>query len=154
MKESFHVSLMTDDDGFLSQECPSCKRRFKATFNEGSDKPISFCPHCGHNDTGCWWTAEQAEYLSGKAAEEIVAPELNKIARDFNRKSSGGLISMNMKVSHSTTPPAPEESNDDWPVVTFDCCGGRIKHTGQNSELRCIICGKPVAASSNDEGQT
>jgi len=154
MDKQMKVTLGTDDDGFLSQECPSCERRFKVNFSEGSDQPISFCPYCGHNDTGCWWTPEQAEYLSGKAAEEVVGPELEKMARDFNRKSSGGLISMNMKVSHSPTPPAPEEPNDGWPIVTFECCGERIKHDEQNSELRCVICGKSIAASRNDEGQT
>lgn len=154
MSENVSVSLQTDDDGFLSQECPSCKRRFKAKFSEGSDQPISFCPYCGHNDTGCWWTPEQAEYLSAIAAEEIVGPELKKMAREFNRKSSGGLISMNMKVSHSPTPRAPVEPDVNWPMVSFECCGERIKHDGQNSELRCIICGKVVGTSSNEEGQT
>lgn len=154
MTDQFSVSIQTDDDGFLSQECPDCQRRFKVNFREGSDQPISFCPYCGHNDTGCWWTPEQAEYLSAKAAEEVVGPELEKMARDFNRSSSGGLISMNMKVGHSPIPPAPEEPSDDWPVVTFECCGERIKHDGQDSELRCVICGKAVAASRNDEGRT
>ena len=154
MSNHLSVCLYTDNDGFLSQECPGCERRFKVNFSEGSDKPISFCPFCGHNDTGCWWTPEQAEYFSTKAAEEVVGPELEKMARDFNHKSSGGLISMNMEVSHSPTPPAPDEPDDDWPVVTFECCGERIKYDGQNEELRCIICGKPFVLSSNDEGQT
>lgn len=153
MSDHVTVSLPTDDDGFLSQECPGCERRFKVNFNEGSDQPISFCPYCGHNATGCWWTPEQAEYLSAKAAEEVVGPELEKMARDFNRKSSGGLISMNMEVSRSPTPPSPEEPNDNLPVTTFECCGERIKHDGQKSMLRCVICGKVVGAPSEDEGQ-
>jgi len=33
-------------------------------------------------------------------------------------------------------------------------CGEVIKHDRKNSELRCIICGKAVGASSNDEGRT
>ena len=121
MDKHFNVTLNTDNDGFLSQECPSCKRRFKAKFNDGSDQPISFCPYCGHNETGCWWTPEQAENLSGKVAEEIVVPELDKIARDFNRNTRGGLISMNMKVSHSPTPPQPQEQDEDCPQATFSC---------------------------------
>ena len=153
MKKRISVSLSTDDDGLLSQECPSCERRFKVKYNEGSDQPISFCPYCGHNDTGCWWTPEQAEYLSGRAAEEIVAPELGKMARNFNRKSRGGLFSMSTKVRRSPAPPPPKELDNDWPHVTFSCCGEVIKHDGQSSDLRCIICGKPLAASSHDGGE-
>ena len=64
------VSLNTDDDGFLSQRCPSCERRFKVKFGEGSDRPISFCPYCGHNEEGCWWTQEQADYLAAQAGNQ------------------------------------------------------------------------------------
>jgi len=154
MDKNVKVTLSTDNDGFLSQECPGCQRRFKVNFSEGSDQPISFCPYCGHNGTGCWWTPEQAEYLSAKAGKEIIAPELDKMARDFNRKTKDGLISMNMKVSHSPTPPPPKEPNEDWPQVTFSCCDEVIKHDGQNSDLRCVICGKTVGTLSKDEGQT
>lgn len=154
MDKQISVTLNTDDDGFLSQECPGCQRRFKVNFSEGGDQPISFCPYCGHNNTGCWWTTEQAEYLSAKAAQEIVGPELDKMAQDFNRNTSSGLIGMNMKVNHSPTPPAPQEPDDDWPLVTFECCNERIKHDGQNSDLRCVICGKIVGTPSHDEGQT
>ena len=153
MDKSISIRLSTDADGFLSQACPSCKRRFKAKFNEGSDQPISFCPYCGHNDTGCWWTPEQAEYLSGKAAEEVVAPELDKMARDFNHKTKGGLISMNMKVSYSPTPPPPQEQNDDWPQVTFSCCGEVIKHDGRDDVLHCIICGQQGGGAPKAGGE-
>jgi hypothetical protein len=92
------VSLATDNDGFLSQECPTCMRRFKVLLGQGSDQPIRHCPYCGHEGEGCWWTTEQADYLAAVASEELIGPELKKMARDFNRTSNQGLFKLRMDV--------------------------------------------------------
>jgi hypothetical protein len=135
------VSLPTDEDGFLSQECPTCRRRFKARFGEGSSQPISFCPYCGHHGTGCWWTEAQAEYLTAVASEKVIAPKLQEMARQFNQQSGGGLLRVRMDVKGTSVPPQPHESNDSMPLATFPCCRERIKHDGMSPELRCVICG-------------
>jgi len=138
-----NIKLNTDDDGFLSQECPACERRFKVKFGEGSEAPIAFCPYCGHNQENCWWTQDQADYLAAVAGGEVLGPELEEMARDFNRQSpKGGFVSISMEVKRSPVPDPPDEPNDDWPTRTFDCCGETIKHDGQEESLHCIICGK------------
>jgi len=137
------VRLLTDDDGFVSQECPACERRFKARLGEGSDRPIAFCPYCGHNGEGCWWTKEQAEYLAAAVGGKVLGPELEEMARDFNRSSpKDDFLSVSMEVKRSPVPDPPEEPTDDWPTSTFDCCGETIKHDGQGESLHCIICGQ------------
>lgn len=138
------ISLATDTDGFLAQECPACERGFKVKLGEGSDQPISHCPYCGHVGHDCWWTQPQADYLSAVAANEVVGPQLKKMASDFNRKSGRGLISMNMSVKMDRVPSAPVDFGADWPIATFACCGETIKHDGKASELVCIICGKSI----------
>ncbi len=135
------VSLATDQDGFLSQECPDCERRFKVLLGQGSDQPIRHCPYCGHEGENCWWTPEQAEYLGAVASESLLGPELKKMARDFNRQAGRGLISMKMDVKTGPVPVAPTEAQDDMPIVDFPCCNEQIKHDGRSSSLRCIICG-------------
>jgi|SRR6516162_250117 ribosomal protein S27E len=55
-------SLRADADGFISQHCPHCDKRFKAVFGNGSDKPLSYCPYCGSKGEN-WWTPEQMQYL-------------------------------------------------------------------------------------------
>ena len=138
-----NVSFSTDDDGFLSQQCPSCERRFKVKFGEGSDQPIAFCPYCGHNEQGCWWTQQQADYLAAKASDEVVGPQIEKMARDFNRRSRrDDFVQVSMEVKRSPVPEPPVEHNDEWPTCRFDCCGEIIKHEGKESTLHCIICGK------------
>ena len=142
MSDMVEVSLNTDHEGFISQECPSCNRRFKAKYGEGSDQPVGYCPYCGHHETGCWWTPEQSEYLAATAAVEVLSPQMEKMAREFNRKTGGGgLISMSMNYSPPSTPQRPIEAEEEWPKVMFQCCGETIKHDGASQLLNCIICG-------------
>lgn len=47
MGTSVSVALPTDSDGFVSQECHACSKRFKAVFGEGSDRPIAIVPTVG-----------------------------------------------------------------------------------------------------------
>ena len=137
------VTLNTDDDGYVSQECPACKERFKIKIGEGSDKPVSFCPYCEHNGQGCWWTPEQAKYIGALAGQEIIVPELDKMAEEINKSSgSGGFITMKASVEHDPISGPPSEANESMPVVQFNCCGETIKHDGQHPSLHCIICGE------------
>lgn len=148
-KIELNIRFNTDDDGFLSQECPACQKRFKTKFGEGSDLPISFCPYCGHQGQGCWWTKGQADYIADIASKSVVEPELERMARDFNRNTgSGSPISMSMEVKGSPQPTPPHEPEEDWPIVLFDCCGEKTKHDGSHPPIHCIICGKtkPIKA--------
>ena len=142
------VTLATDSDGFVSQECPVCARRFKVVFGEGSEQPISHCPYCGHSGQNCWWTQDQADYLTGVAGEEFVDPLLDDFARRINRSNRpGGLVRFSAKVTHGPRPSQPTESDAPMPILTFRCCGERVKHDGSAATLHCVICG----ASTNVE---
>jgi hypothetical protein len=66
--------LDADDDGFLTQECPYCNRRFKAAFTKGSRNHLRYCPYCGTQGQNCWYTVEQIEYLHGVAAGDPQSP--------------------------------------------------------------------------------
>lgn len=152
MDKTLEFSLEADSDGFLSQECPSCGKRFKVRFGEGSDQPIHFCAFCGHEGEGCWWTQEQANYLSGLAASQVLGPQLEKMANDFNRKVGTGrdLLKVSMKVSRPSTPERPHEPEDDWRKTRFQCCNEVIKHP-PGARVRCIICGSDEVASQTHE---
>ena len=141
MEEHINVNLAADDDGFVSQECPACERRFKIIPGEGSDQPIAFCPYCRHNGRDCWWTPEQAEYLSAIVGAQVVGPELDRMARDFNRGSASGFIRMSVEVTRPREPLRPNEPNDAWPILHFACCNERIKHDGSEARVACVICG-------------
>lgn len=144
------ISLQLDDDGFLSQECPQCERRFKVkatqTREEGTG-PIAYCPYCGHHGTGCWWTPEQAEYLG----EVVIGPlreELERVARDFTRKNQ--LCFDVKRNTQGADPRRPTEPNEPMPLIVFYCHDEPVKHDGNSIELRCIICGSPQVVDQDD----
>lgn len=88
MGTSVAVSLPTDGDGFVSQECPACCKRFKVVFGEGSQRPIGHCPYCGHAGEGCWWTQDQADFLAAVAGQKIAGPCWT-ISREASTGSAG-----------------------------------------------------------------
>ena len=139
------VNFNLDSEGFISQECPNCKKRFKVKYGHGSDQPISFCPYCCHEECNCWWTTEQAEYLGNSVFQEKMEPELEKMAKEINRDSrKGGFVTMKMDFKPSPKAVAPKEPEDGWPKILFECCGETIMHDGSVEKLSCIICGEKL----------
>lgn len=142
-EKNLMFSLNTDEDGYISQECPACERRFKIKPGTGSDKPISFCSYCGYEGRDCWWTKEQVDYLGKAVLQKTIEPEFEKMAKEINRSSKkGDFISMRMDFKSSPRAVPPEELSEDWPKMLFECCGEKIKHDQSQKALFCIICGK------------
>jgi len=143
------VSLNTDADGFLSQECPTCAKRFKVVYGQGSDRPVSFCPYCGHEGQQCWWTPEQAAYFQGVVGDRVVTPMLDDFARNINRMGRpGDFLRMKAAVSHNPPAAAPAEPDGAMVLATFVCCGETIKHDGSVDHVHCVICGQVGATDS------
>lgn len=148
MTEDINVSLTTDDDGFISQECPKCKKQFKAIFEEEIDRPISYCPYCGHMEQGCWWTHEQMEYFKGAVSEDVINPMLNDFAKDMNSISkTGDFLQISAEVTHDPPVQKPLESENQMPITFFECCNEKVKHDGSTSKLHCFCCGKIIEVS-------
>lgn len=76
------VSLTGDEDGFLSRQCPSCRRVFKRPIAgiHAAQPPAPYCPYCGGANDGDWETAaQQAYYLAAmdRAAMKYVHEQFN-----------------------------------------------------------------------------
>ena len=113
---------------------------------DDSGKVLGFCPYCGHEGRGCWWTQAQADYIGAVAGAEVVVPELKKLARDLERSTRGGLVQFKADVRSDPVPPAPIEADEPWPTKTFTCCDDPVKHDGTQEDIRCPICGKMAEA--------
>lgn len=147
MGTSVTVEFETDSDGFISQECPACFRKFKVVFGDGSDRRIGYCPYCKHAEEGCWWTQEQADYLAAIGGEKLAGPLLDDFARKVNRISQpGDFLQIGVKVEHGPQASRPSEPDDQMQIATFACCGETVKHDGATSPLTCIICGELTSA--------
>jgi hypothetical protein len=142
------VSLPTDSDGFLSQECPSCAQRFKVRFGEGSSEPVSCCPYCGHRGRDCWYTQQQIEYVQVVAANEFLGPELKRLERDLNR-SAKGFLQIGFKADISKPPPPPIDPDDPFYIMHFPCCNEAVKVIRQPS-LFCVICGSEINMAASE----
>lgn len=136
------IGFPTDRDGFLSNECPSCELKFKSSPGEGSNEPIGYCPYCGCHGEQCWFTKEQVKHIEAVAHSQIVGPELKKMQRSLK-----GLGGKNLRISTSSIntpqPPPPIETDDEFDILRFPCCGETIKVIKQKN-LFCIICGTEI----------
>lgn len=135
------LSFPTDSDGFFSRECPSCNRYFKVIIGEGSDEPISACPHCGHRGHDCWHTPEQIEYAKAVAMSTVVAPEIDKLNRQLTGAASR-FLKVSVKNPISRPPPPPMEFDEAYDIVRFRCCNETVKLHRLETNF-CIICGTP-----------
>lgn len=142
---NFEIKINKNSEGFITQECPSCRRRFKTQPGMGSDAAISFCPYCDHTGTKCWWTKEQADYISEASsyhANQLIHSELGKMTRSLG-SNKNSFLSIELKAPRKfPLPQPPAEPDESWPQTFFDCCNEVIQHDGHNEEsLFCVICG-------------
>lgn len=142
------LSFPTDSDGFFSRECPSCNRYFKVIVGDGSDQPISACPHCGHRGHDCWHTPEQIEHVKAVTLSTVVAPELDRLNRQLT-SSAGGLLKVSVKNTISRPPPPPIEVDEPYDIVRFRCCNETVKLHRLETNF-CIICGTPYEMKHSD----
>lgn len=141
MEQQIRVSFTTDADGFISQQCPSCFRRFKVRVDD-SGHSVSHCPYCGSGTENGWLTEEQHEYAMGVVAEQAIDPMMEEFSRSLNRMNRpGGLIKVSGRYEKPARPPKPVESDEPMPLFTPSCCGEAVKHDGSAPELFCVVCG-------------
>ena len=141
------ISFTPDSDGYMSQECPECEKRFKVKFTQDEDgQPIRFCLYCGHSGEDCWWTQEQIDYITANLAHEEVIPELQKMAQRLEHSSHGGFIHLRADIKSAPIPPQPIEPDEPWPITKFDCCAEAVKHDGSQAEIHCPMCGASTSA--------
>jgi hypothetical protein len=152
VSESIQVSFASDSDDFISQQCPSCARRFKAKVDDKNDHAVNFCPYCGSQSDNAWMTEEQQAYVFGLVSEQFVDPMLDEFTRDLERMNRpGGLISVSGHYEKTVPPPKPVEPNNPMPVFTSPCCGEAVKHDGFSPHLFCVVCGKEAPTSTTSE---
>lgn len=148
MEQRIEVSFSTDADGFISQQCPSCERRFKVRVDDEGGQTVGHCPYCGVASEDGWLTEEQRAYAMGVVAEQAVAPILEGFTRDLERLNRpGSLISFSGHFEKSVPPPKPVESDEPMPLITPPCCGEPVKHDGSVAEIFCVVCGKKAVVS-------
>lgn len=140
------ISLASDEDGFISHECPSCDRRFKLSLEDEGEHSLSCCPYCGHRGEDCWFTTEQAEYIQGLAMERLVAPSLRQLAKDLG-SSSSDFLQINTKLDLPEPPVEPIDTDGNFNVLHFPCCNQTAKLEPQDQYF-CVACGSEISMTT------
>lgn len=152
------MSLPLDSDNFLRRECPTCEREFKwlASGSEEEAAPVPdggyFCPYCAiQAPADAWWTPAQLELAKSIVTQQVVAPELEKFARqmkDISRRS-GGFIKADVKTDLPPEADALVEV-DDLRRVDFPCHPNEpVKVLDDwTGAVHCLVCGTPAPASA------
>ncbi|MES2179304.1 MAG: hypothetical protein V4550_15705 [Gemmatimonadota bacterium] len=148
MSRNISASLVTDDDGYLGRECPTCLGRFKVRVTDGA-AVVDYCPYCAHEGADCWWTPEQLEYLQALALEQL-QPEIDTMLEGLAGNS--GFLSISVERSVPELPTQPSEEGGPSDVVSFSCCGAQAKIelsrlqtlSGELAPPTCVACGIPA----------
>ena len=88
------------------------------------------------------------KHIEAVAHSTIVAPELKKLERQL-KGLGGGMLKVDMKTSRAPQTPPPMETDDDYGIFHFPCCGETIKADRQE-KLFCIICGTEIDLKMSD----
>jgi hypothetical protein len=141
------LSFPTDSDGFLSRECPSCDQLFKVLPGQGSDQPVSHCPHCGHTGSDCWNTSAQVDYAKSVVANTLLVPEIERLRRQLG--ASSGFLKITLEHNIDKPPAPPIDADVPFDIIRFPCCNETVK-LSRNETNFCIICGTPFEMKLSD----
>lgn len=145
------MSVPLDSEGFLRRECPTCERELKwrvADENEGATPAPEggyFCPYCAvQAPPDSWWTTAQINSAQAQAFDQVLKPELDKLAG-----SAGGSGFLQLEVSvPEPDPPSALDEQDDMRRIDFRC------HSEDSVKVlddwvrpvHCLICGLVAGA--------
>lgn len=161
MTDEFELSMKVplDSDGFLRRQCPTCERELKWR-SAGEDEEATpapeagyFCPYCAvQAPPDSWWTEAQIEAAQAQAFEQVVKPELDKLA---GSAGSSGFLEIDVSVSEPDQPPALSEQ-DDMHRVDFRCHPEEPVKVLDNWDrpVHCPICGDPTPAAGDQGSAT
>ena len=113
------------------------------------------CPYCAYeNESVKMHTEETVAYLKRIIYRELVVPMLSKWASGLEESlgtgvQTGGFFSLSVQVKHSQSllPVRPIHGPEppDFKIVTFLCCGKKIKIADSWTDMRtCSYCGTSV----------
>ncbi len=144
----FSVSLHLDEEGYLGRECPDadCLRYFKVvpgTGLKGLDLPCH-CPYCGHEGPmNHFFTQAQIEYAHSIVARKVMeaaTADFRDIARNFNRRMSGGLFAVKMDVQASS--PLLRNYTEHELETNVECGNCTLKYSVYGVFAFCPDCGQ------------
>lgn len=143
-KIMFSISIPSDEDGYVLQQCGQCGEYFMCTPTDiQSDEVLNlFCPSCGLISES--YITDDVIQLANAMVKNYMNDYLHDILKEVGRKCS----SKNIKVTAGQKS-KPEYENpihssvNDFTIKKFDCCNrsAKINRLLAMSASFCPFCG-------------
>lgn len=143
---TLHISIPTDDDGFVSFQCPFCSDKFKLSVGECEQEDVLqiFCPYCGLSDELSNFLSDEVNEQLRIAAQNYLAEQINSMLRDMERRFHRNP-GVSFRASPLNTEPDSQiiETDDDLEPSTHEICGRTVKVHANCIEVGpyCPYCG-------------
>lgn len=146
MDKSVHITVPSDDEGYVSFQCGKCGDRFKlqATEYQEADVELLYCPLCGLNGEPGEFLTQEVTEIAMRHATEMAKDAIHDIFKDRERKTRGNK-SVRWEAGHrGPRDPIPElREVTDLAIVAFSCCSrtAKVPHSDALSGTYCPYCG-------------
>lgn len=147
MSESVNISIPSDDEGFVSFQCPHCNERFKLLVNEVQEDDVIqlFCPKCGLlGEPNSFITddvIDHANTVIENIASEMINDFVKNMGKSFrNNKNISFKPGKKLDIEH---PKSLYEKDNDFEEHKFKCCDkqAKIKKSSSYGYIYCPYCG-------------
>lgn len=147
MSEIIEFSVPSDNDGYVSFQCPHCNELFKLSTSEvqEDDVIILYCPKCGLSDEPSSFTSNDVIEHANVLVENL----FNEMINDFSKSLEKGFKN-NKNFSFKSGKPLPiehpnplYEKDSDFEEFEMSCCNRHIKlkKSGSLGYIYCPYCG-------------
>jgi uncharacterized Zn-finger protein len=143
---SFKITVPSDNDGFITLQCPFCDDRFKLTVEDFQREDILeiFCPYCGlrhqHNHFLRDEVIEQAKIIASNYAKSL----LNQWVKNLEKSTKRNKF-VNLKAGKLPKLEAEKIlfEQEELEITTLFCCQVTVKTRPLNKVIGvyCPSCG-------------
>ncbi|MBD1939647.1 TFIIB-type zinc ribbon-containing protein [Microcoleus sp. FACHB-68] len=142
----FKITVPSDNDGFITIQCPFCNDRFKLTVEDFKREDIIeiFCPYCGLRDEPSHFYTDEIVEQAQVVARNYTKSLLSQSSKDLEKTFKG-----KKHISFKAGKPIKMESekilfeHEELEVTNLDCCQFIVKTRALSKEIGiyCPCCG-------------
>lgn len=147
MSETVKVSIPTDDEGFITFQCPFCSEHFKLDADEVQDDSVIdvFCPLCGLKDEASAFITDEVREHMEQIAMNMMNGMINNFTKDLEKQFRG-----NKTINFKAGKPLPQDNpkllfdkENNMNIIELECCKRKVKIKNNNihSKVYCPYCG-------------
>jgi uncharacterized Zn-finger protein len=141
----FSISIPSDDDGFISRQCPHCGYQFKITIMDIENEEILelFCPYCGLpsdvSETHPDELIEQAYITATNYAYSII----DNVFKDLENKANNKFFEFKRVEPISQEDDKVLFEKEEMEMFDLKCCTKKIKANDSIgiAGIYCPFCG-------------